>query len=194
MPDFSSVAQWLPAASRPVDGAGEARALSVSSVHEQYADFVWKSLHRLGVEEADREDLLQEVFIIVHQRLHTFRQEEPLPPWLFGICRNVASAHRRSAYMRRETPCDSPPETDMEHTGRSPEDAVRAKEAQRTLAAILDGLDLDRRAVFVMFEIEEMSLNEIAAILGIPAGTVSSRLHAARKAFNKALARMEPGR
>ena len=194
MPDFSSVAQWFPAANRPVAGEGEARALSVSSVHEKYADFVWKSLHRLGVQEADREDLLQEVFVIVHQRLHTFRQEEPMAPWLFGICRNVASSHRRSAYRRRETPCDTPPETDMDHTGRSPEDAVRVKEARRTLAALLEGLDLDRRAVFVMFEIEEMSLNEIAAILGIPVGTVSSRLYAARKAFNKALARTEPGR
>jgi RNA polymerase sigma-70 factor (ECF subfamily) len=189
--DFPSIVRWFPPASPAAGSAGEARALNVAAVHAEYADFVWKSLQRLGVGAADREDLLQEVFIIVHRRLHTFRQEELISPWLFGICRNVASAHRRRAYMRRETPCESLPEVDAEHAGRSPEEAARIGEAQRALAAILDGIDLDRRVVFVMFEIEEMSLNEIAAILGIPAGTVSSRLHAARKAFEKALARME---
>lgn len=173
------------------DSGGEACALTVSSVHERYADLVWKSLHRLGVGAADREDLLQEVFLVVHQRLHTFRPEEAIGPWLFGICRNVASAHRRRAYLRRETLHESVPEPSSEHLERDPEEAARFEEAQRTLAVILDGMDLDRRVVFVMFEIEEMTLNEIAACLGIPSGTVSSRLYAARKAFEKALARMD---
>jgi RNA polymerase sigma-70 factor (ECF subfamily) len=162
---------------------------NVSSVHEKYADFVWDALRRLGVGEADRDDLRQDVFIIVHERLPTFRREEPLPPWLFGICRNVASVHRRRAYVRRETPCEQMPEIGAECETQSPEEVARRREAERTLAAILDGLDLDKRAVLIMFEIHEMSLREIAAALGVPAGTVSSRLYAARRAFGDALDR-----
>ena len=164
---------------------------NVSSVHEQYADFVWDALRRLGVGEADREDLRQDVFIIVHERLATFRREEPLPPWLFGICRNVASVHRRRAYVRRETPCEHVPEIATECESRNPEEVARRRETERTLAAILEGLDLDKRAVLIMFEIREMSLREIAAALGVPAGTVSSRLYAARRAFGDALDRRE---
>jgi RNA polymerase sigma-70 factor (ECF subfamily) len=185
--------RWIPWAGRSAEATDAARPLTVTEVHQRHADFVWKSLHRLGVRAADREDLLQEVFLVVHQRLHTFRRDEPMTPWLFGICRNVAVAHRRRAYIRRERLHEQVPEATTEHADQAPDEVARVREAKRKLVVILDDMDVDRRVVFVMFEIEEMSLNEIAASLGIPSGTVSSRLHAARKAFEKALARSARG-
>src|SRR5262249_46123913 len=72
---------------------------------------------------------------------------------------------------------------------QNPEDAAAAREARARLDAMLDELDLEKRAVFAMFEVGEMSCDEIAAVVGVPVGTVYSRLHAARKGLAKVLAR-----
>lgn len=160
-----------------------------SEIHATQVDFVFASLQRLGVREDDLEDLLQEVFIIVQQRLHTFDPSGSLEGWLFGICRNIASVHRRRAYVRHERPSAAPIDVHSAAGEPDPEEAAQRREAQARLDAILDELDADKRAVFVMFEIDELPCDAIAAALGIPLGTVYSRLHAARKAFEKALAR-----
>jgi RNA polymerase sigma-70 factor (ECF subfamily) len=162
-------------------------------VHEEHAEFVWNSLHRLGVRDSDLEDLLQEVFVVVHQRQDTFDQEAPMRPWLFGICRKVAAAHRRLAQVRREQPHAAVPEMTAEGPDDDPEHGARVREGRAMLDRILNELDCDARVVFVMFEIEELPLKEIAATLGIPRGTVSSRLRAARHAFERALARVSRG-
>jgi RNA polymerase sigma-70 factor (ECF subfamily) len=176
-------------------GAGEAEALSdagaaVTRIYLANADFVWRSLQRLGIRDADLDDVLQEVFVVVHQRLQTFDGSAKMTTWLFGICLRVASAYRRRGFRRNETSVAEPPEpTDREIA--SPEQDLAAAESRRRLDTLLDELDLERRAVFVMFEVDEMPCEEIAQMLGVPVGTVYSRLHAARKSFQKALARMQ---
>lgn len=162
----------------------------VATIYETHAGFVWASLQRLGVRDADLEDVVQEVFVVVHQRKHTFDGSAKMTTWLFGISLRVASAYRRRGFRRKEIVVAEPPEP---HAGESssPEHDLAAAESRRRLHVLLDELDIEKRAVFVMFEIDEMSCEEIADILGVPVGTVYSRLHGARKAFQKALARMQ---
>jgi RNA polymerase sigma-70 factor (ECF subfamily) len=167
--------------------AGERPLADARHVYREHAEYVWTSLQRLGVHDADLEDVLQDVFIVVHRRLRTFDGSSKMTTWLFGICRRVASAYRRRGFRRNEM-CVAEPEPDAD--AASPEHELTAAESRRRLDELLDELELDKRAVFVMFEIEELPCEDIAQILGVPLGTVYSRLHAARKAFQKALARM----
>jgi RNA polymerase sigma-70 factor (ECF subfamily) len=167
---------------------GEAARLDVLSIHEEHADFVWRTLQRLGVRDADIEDQLQEVFVVVHHRLHTFDASARITTWLFGICMRVASAYRRRAHRRREQIVADVPEERLVDDG-GPEREAAAREARERLLGVLDLMDLEKRAIFVMFELDEMPCDEIADVLGVPVGTVHSRLHAARKDFQAALAR-----
>jgi RNA polymerase sigma-70 factor (ECF subfamily) len=165
------------------------RPRSVSEVHAEHAGFVWRLLQRFGVREADREDVLQEVFVVVHQRLHTFDGSAELTTWLYTITRNVAWAWRRRASRRHEELTHEPP--DRDDPAPSAEATVEARELRRRLDRALDALDLDRRAVFVMLEIDGCSYTEVAAITGVPVGTVSSRLDAAWKDLDRALKRLD---
>jgi RNA polymerase sigma-70 factor (ECF subfamily) len=172
------------------ESADQARPLDVAAVYAASADFVWATLQRLGVRPVDLDDVLQEVFVVVHQRLHTFDTRAPLKPWLFGICLRVAAAQRRRAHVRREQSTDQVPEGgDGTGGAASPEDAASDQQARARLRAILDEMDLEKRVVFVMYEIDEVPADEIAAALGIPFNTVHSRLRAARKQFNELVAR-----
>ncbi|APR80331.1 RNA polymerase sigma factor RpoE [Minicystis rosea] len=168
-------------------------ALDLMAVHAGHADFVWRSLQRLGVRPADLEDVFQEVFIVVHKRLHTFDGSSALTTWLFGVCLRVAAAHRRRAWFRREVPSTDTVDTREAPASESPDEMVAAQEARAALHGVLDRMDLDKRAVFVMFEIDEVPSEEIATILGVPVGTVWSRLSAARKQF-ETIARRERAR
>lgn len=170
-------------------GRASERPRSVSEVHAEHAGFVWRQLQRFGVREADREDVLQEVFVVVHQRLHTFDGSAQLTTWLYTITRNVAWAWRRRASHRHEELVDELPDT--HDTARSAEETVEAQQLRRRLDRALDTLDLDRRAVFVMLEIDGCSYNEVSAITGVPVGTVSSRLDAAWKDLERALKRLD---
>lgn len=164
---------------------------TVTEVHEAHADFVWRSLQRLGVRSGDLDDLVQEVFLVVHRRLSEFAGNARMTTWLFAICMRVASAHRQRAWVRREV---STPEGDFdlaEEDAHTQEDALIAQQARARLEFLLDALDLEKRAVFVMFEIDDLSCEEIAEVMGVPVGTVYSRLSAARKAFQAALVRLQ---
>lgn len=178
----------MQAAIAPIMTATE-RALDASAVYAAHADFVWASLQRLGVRPHDLDDVLQEVFVIVHQRLHTFDHSSKLTTWLFGVSLRAASDYRRRAWRRREQVGDEAVEEPATAESSTPEDAAVGQQSRARLDKILDELDLEKRAVFVMFEVEELSCDEIAAIVGVPVGTVHSRLHAARKQFEKAVGR-----
>jgi RNA polymerase sigma-70 factor (ECF subfamily) len=151
--------------------------------------FVWRSLRRLGVPRADLPDACQEVFVVVYKKLESFEHRSRVTTWLFGICFRVAQARTRRAYRHREV-------ADEDLLLRVPSegsDAVSKLERHEALAiaeAILARMSLEQRAVFVLFELQEMSSQEIAESLEIPRGTVHSRLRLARRAFRASLARM----
>jgi RNA polymerase sigma-70 factor (ECF subfamily) len=162
-------------------------ALDVRTIYEQNADFVWLTLQRFGVLERDLDDMAQEVFVVVHRRLGSFEPRARMTTWLYGICLRVASGYRRKKRNRPEDPTEPMPELDAGEAG--PDAIVARREAQGIVSRLLDAMDLEKRAVFVMFEIDELSCDEIALIVGVPVGTVYSRLHAARAAFQAALRR-----
>lgn len=166
----------------------EVTSLDVADVYRAHAPFVWTSLQRLGVRPSDLDDVLQEVFVVVHKRSESFDGSSKMTTWLFGICMRVASGYRRRSFRRREEFVEEPHEHAV--ATDSPESDLASRESRRRLEELLDELDLDKRAVFVMFEIDEVPCEEIAQIFGVPVGTIYSRLHAARKDFQKALARM----
>lgn len=163
---------------------------SLPEIFRQYAPFVWRALRRLGVPEADVEDVCQEVFVVVHRKLGDFEGRSSLRTWIYGICARTASDYRRSGRVRREIVTDAPPET--AHEGGQ-QDAVALRQARAKLDRILDQLDDDKRAVFVLYEIEELTMAEVADSLGCPVQTAYSRLHAARKIVEAGVAQAQEG-
>jgi RNA polymerase sigma-70 factor, ECF subfamily len=172
------------------DASGQTASLDVAAVYREQADFVWRSLQHLGVRDSDLEDALQEVFVVVHRKLRGFDGRSQLTTWLFGICLRVAARLRRRAYFRREQQTAEPPERTCVTT---PEDRALTAERQRLLDGALARLSLEQRAIFVWFEIESRPCQEIAEIMGVPLGTVYSRLHKARKDVARTLAKAGVG-
>ena len=155
--------------------------------YEQHVALVWRALFRLGVPQADLPDAVQEVFLVAHRKLPGFEGRSKLSTWLVGICCRVAADRRRLAYVRREVgDMDALLGCGDERPG--PDQMVEQRERAQVLDEILALLRPEQREVFVMFELEELSGKEIAAIVGAPLKTVFSRLRLARTAFTTALA------
>lgn len=169
------------------DGAIDARGLDAAAIVDAHGDFVWRTLQRLGVPDAHLEDVLQEVLLVVHRRIDDFEGRSKPTTWLYAICVRVASTYRRRAWLRRERPTDEVPETPSGAPG--PDEIAEGAQERRALVEVLDMMHPEKRAVLVMFELDELGCDEIAAMLGVPIGTVHSRLHAARQDFQACLRR-----
>jgi RNA polymerase sigma-70 factor (ECF subfamily) len=162
--------------------------MTFEQLYDSEFDFVWRTLRRLGVPEADLPDVAQEVFLVVHRRLADFEGRAKVTTWLFRIAMGVARDRRRRAHVRREF---SDPGL-LESLADSSPDASRQLERRDDLLlfdAALEGLDLEQRAVFALFELEGLGGPAIAEALQIPLGTVYSRLRLARAAFQNNLKR-----
>lgn len=160
---------------------------SLQALYEAHWDFVWRALRALGVREADLEDETHEVFLVVHRRLPEFEGRSRVTTWLWGIAARVASDWRRRAHVRREQVTDTPPERAVSADDSPDADLQRAR-ARATLEWILDTMAPEQRAVFVLFELDGMPAEEIAALVEAPVNTVYSRLRLARKRFERSLA------
>jgi RNA polymerase sigma-70 factor (ECF subfamily) len=145
-------------------------------------DYVYHSLRRLGVQQRDLEDVAHDVFVAVYENLARYDRARPIKPWLFAFAFRFASDYRRLARHRTElgVPDDAAPPS-----GRSGsvEDDVARREAAALIASILEAMPIDQRAVFVLYEIDETPMKEIAAALDIPVNTAYSRLRLAREVF-----------
>jgi RNA polymerase sigma-70 factor, ECF subfamily len=157
------------------------------SFYDAHARFVWRSLLRIGVPESDVADAAQEVFVVVHKRLAEFEGRSKATTWLFAICLRVASDRRRTARAHREIASVDPAHDPSGPDEIAPLDRQRAR---GLLRAILDRLPDEQRIVFCLFELEEMSGDEIAELLDVPVGTVRSRLRLARESFREEVARL----
>jgi RNA polymerase sigma-70 factor (ECF subfamily) len=164
-----------------------AHAPDLTALFREHAPYVWRVLRRLGVREADIEDVCQEVFVVVHRKLGDFAGRSSVKTWIYGIAVRTASDYRRRAGHRREVATDTPPE---ELSRDDPHDALVARRARTTLDALLAQLDEDKRAVFVLYEIEELSMADVAEALGCPLQTAYSRLHAARARMTESAQRL----
>jgi RNA polymerase sigma-70 factor (ECF subfamily) len=165
--------------------------IDVTEVHKRHGEFVWRTLYRMGVRPPHVEDVYQEVFLVVHRRLRTFNGQCALTTWLYEICFRVAAGYRRKAHFRREelVPDWSEHEV-LASASSSPERQLQTARQAKQLEQILDTLPLQYRVVFVMFELEGMSSEQIAESVGVPLNTVYSRLYRARKRFARALAKL----
>ena len=162
--------------------------LRFEDVYRDHLADVWRSLAALGVREADVADACQEVFVVVHRQLAGFDGAAKVTTWLYAICLRVASGFRRRAHTRREELVDVTPER---AGADSPHRDLERVRAMRQLRAMLDALDDDKRSVFVLYELEELPMREVAEIVGCPLQTAYSRLHAARRTLE--LAARAPG-
>jgi RNA polymerase sigma-70 factor (ECF subfamily) len=167
--------------------------IDVTEVHKRHGEFVWRTLYRMGVRPPHVEDVYQEVFLVVHRRLRSFNGQCALTTWLYEICFRVAAGYRRKAYFRREELVPDWSEHDAASSAASsPERQLQTARQAKQLERILDAMPLEYRVVFVMFELEGMSSEQIAESVGAPLNTVYSRLYRARKRFARALARLGP--
>ncbi len=156
------------------------------SLFDHQLPYVWTTLRRLGVPERDREDLCHEVFFRVHQRLSTYDPSRPPKPWLCAFAVRVAAEHRRRAHVQRE---DLGSADDVADRAVAP--PTEPDDRKELVDLALDALDIDRRAVLVLHDLDGETVPDIARGLGIPEGTVYSRLRAARAEFSAAVRRLK---
>jgi RNA polymerase sigma-70 factor (ECF subfamily) len=140
---------------------------SFDAVYEQQFAFVWRNVRSLGAAPSALEDLVQDVFVVVHRRIDDYDPERAsIKTWLFGILRRVVRDHRRT--MKRKPAhfgtreADAEIDTMTDATARGPHENAARAEAVRTLRALLESLDEEKREVFVLAEIEQMTVPEIA--------------------------------
>ena len=157
------------------------------SVFQNHVAYVWHTLRRLGIQEADLEDVAHDVFIQVYRQLDQYDPGRPIRPWLFAFAFRKASEHRRQSRFRLEVlgePADPP---DIAPTAL---DQVLRLEALNLGHAALAELELGQRAVFVLHELDDCAMPEVALALEIPLNTAYSRLRLARAEFAKAVRRL----
>lgn len=162
---------------------------TAGELYRAHASFVAGFLLRLGVPREDMEDVVQDVFVVAHRRGGFTPGVAKATTWLAEIALRVWSNRKRTARRRPAEPSGDLSREALSE--RDPERELRARRALERVQRCLDGLDLDHRAVFVLFELEGEKCADIAAALGVPVGTVHRRLHTARARFKQAYAALE---
>jgi RNA polymerase sigma-70 factor (ECF subfamily) len=143
---------------------------------------LWRFLRRMGVAEVDAEDALQAVFLVLSQRVRSVPPGAERP-FLFGTALRVAADYRKRGHRRHEVAVDDDALAAEPSAGPDAEDEAEQRQRRGWLDRLLARLPEGLREVFVMAEIEEMTMPEIASVLTIPPGTVASRLRRARVVF-----------
>jgi len=173
-------------------GAPIAPRPTFAELYEATFRFVWRSARRLGTPEPNLDDVVQEIFLVAFRRQDEFEGRSSLKTWLYGIVFNVVRAHRRELAKKHPQVLDGDRRVDPEvliDRSDGPQERVSKRQAAQVVDGFLEGLDDDRRAVFVLAELEQLTAPEIAAVVGVPLNTVYSRLRLARIDFATATAR-----
>ena len=183
-----------PAGTQQVQAQPVAQVSPFESIYRQYFDFVWASVRRLGVIPPATDDVVQEVFIVIHARLHTLEQPHALRSWIYGVVRRTVSGYHRARRAKEASGAAIEAELDAPRGPPTPFELTEQNDQVKLLWSLLEELDEAKREVFSMAELDELTVPEIAEILGIPLNTAYSRLRAARQAFEEALVRRSAGR
>jgi RNA polymerase sigma-70 factor, ECF subfamily len=159
---------------------------NLEAIFDEHFAYVWTTLGHLGVGEEEREDLVHDVFLEVYSRLQDYDQTRPIRPWLFGFAYRVAADHHHLARHRLESlgvsadvAADDPP---------ADERIVRREQRDLIHRALLT-IDIDRSAVLVMHDVDDVAMPKIARILDIPLDTAYSQLRQAREQLASAVTR-----
>jgi RNA polymerase sigma-70 factor, ECF subfamily len=162
----------------------QAQTINFADVFRTHFDFVWRTMRSLGVPESAVDDAVQDVFITVHRRLPEFEGRSSLKTWIYSVAYHTAQNHRRSARRREAVPLD----VELPSREPGPGEHVAGVEAGRFVLEFLDRLSPERRDVFVLCVLEELTVPDVAEILHVKLNTVYSRLRLARADFRAALA------
>jgi RNA polymerase sigma-70 factor (ECF subfamily) len=166
---------------------------SFEQIYERYFELVWSSARRLGIGDAAMDDVVQEIFIVIHSKVHTLQKPPSLRSWIYGIVRRTVSDHHRARRTREASGVSLAVHHELEQSlPRTPLDLTEQNDQVRLLWGLLAELDLAKREVFMLVELQEMTVPEVADALEIPLNTAYSRLRAARQAFDASLARRVP--
>ncbi len=164
-------------------------ALDGRELYRAELGYVWSTLRRLGTSPSDLEDLTHETFLVALQRLAQFDGARAVRPWLFGIAFRVWVGRRRKG--NREELGDAP---DAESPAASPEAQLQRAQERHMVDEALAVLEPDRRAVFIMHDVDGHSAPDIARELDVPLNTVYSRLRLAREQLVKVVREKAGGR
>lgn len=169
----------------------QARAMPdrLSTLFHEHFDLVWRTVRRLGVPSSVIDDAAQEVFVVAQRKLDLIEPGKERA-FLYGTALRVAADVRR-ARNRRGDPKDVELDVLPDQETPSVDDLVDRKRQRAMLDEIIARLPDDAREVFVLYELEQLTMAEIATCLEVPAGTVASRLRRARELFEAAVARLE---
>jgi RNA polymerase sigma-70 factor (ECF subfamily) len=163
-------------------------------VYEEYFNLVWSAARQLGVSSEALDDVVQEVFVVIHSRLDSVQHIESLRSWVYGVARRTVATYRRARRSRNATGAQYAEVAGwLEPLPRTPYDLSVLADRQRLLLRLITELDEAKREVFALAEIEGFTAPEIAEALDLPVNTVYSRLRAARQAFEQSLARHKAG-
>jgi RNA polymerase sigma-70 factor, ECF subfamily len=192
MPATSQAEQW-PLESdekRVVDTAPPAPPLEFRAIYERWFGEVSRWIRAMGGPEAEREDLVQDVFLVVHRRLPDFDGQN-VAGWLYQIARHRVRDFRRLLWVKHLLFGSVPLSESLSKGGASPADSLETNEKRALLEQLLGKLNESERAALVLFEIDGFSGEEIAEIQGVPVNTVWARIHKARKKLKASLAKHE---
>jgi RNA polymerase sigma-70 factor (ECF subfamily) len=172
----------MPSLAHALDRPAGTAAPTFDEVYAAHVAYVWRVLRTFGLRDAQLEDAVQDVFLVVHRRLPEWEGRAAMTTWLFAIARRVASAHRRRVGGdRTEELVDEPAGQDDTFA------AMSRAQAAATVFGILQQLDEDKRIVFALVELEQLSVPEVARMLDLNLNTTYSRLRLARHAFELAV-------
>jgi RNA polymerase sigma-70 factor, ECF subfamily len=149
---------------------------------DEHFDVLWRFLRRLGIAEGDVDDAVQEVVLVLARKLGQVAPGSERS-FVLSTAFRVASSFRRS--LKRRSEVDDSELAQLESPDLDPEALAEQQRLRRVLQTVLDDLPIDLRAVFVLYELEEMTMAEIATTLDLPAGTVASRLRRSRETFEQ---------
>ena len=178
----------LPARDSTAPAQPVCEVLSFREVYDRYFAFVWRAAANRGVRRAALDDVVQEVFIVVHRKLPEFQGRSSMRTWIAGIVRWVVSDYVRK---RGNQPAGDELPEHAAHAGAMPLEELERKAAVEVLETLLSKMNDEQREAFVLHELEHMSGIEIAEITGVNENTVWSRLRAARKIFQEGVARQQ---
>ena len=191
MPGTSQAKTWLVERAEPaVVEAPSGPSLEFRAIYERWFSEVSRWIRAMGGPEAEREDLVQDVFLVVHRRLPDFDGQN-VAGWLYQIARHRVRDFRRLLWVRHLLLGRVPLSESLSTSGASPADSLETNEKRALLERLLGKLNESERAAVVLFEIDGYSGEEIAEIQGVPVNTVWARIHKARKKLKAALEKHE---
>jgi RNA polymerase sigma-70 factor (ECF subfamily) len=165
--------------------SGDLEALG--TLYDRYEHPVRRFLARIGIADADLDDLVQLTFLEVVRAAKGYDPRYAASPWLFGVAATMARRHRRGFARMAARVKSFMSARGPGHQPEMPDEAFDAREAERRFRRALDSLSEKKREVFVMVTLEGASGEEAAMALGIPINTVWTRLHHAREELRREL-------